>query len=36
MKYIALAALLSFFSGLTAAESNPDIIRDGEFYYLQS
>ena len=36
MKYIAFAALLSFLSGLAAAESSSDIVRDGEFYYLQS
>ena len=36
MKYTILLALLTFIPALTAAETNSEIVRDGEYYYLQS
>jgi arylsulfatase len=36
MKNFALLVALWCFSGVINAESNPNIVRDGEFYYLQS
>ncbi|MCP4332246.1 MAG: sulfatase-like hydrolase/transferase [Gammaproteobacteria bacterium] len=36
MKNFTLLAILSICWGIANAESNPNIVRDGEFYYLQS
>ena len=36
MKLFALLATLSLCWGISNAESNPNIVRDGEYYYLQS
>ena len=36
MKNFTLLVFLSFYWGIANAESNPNIVRDGEFYYLQS
>jgi len=36
MKFFTLLVIISFCWGVANAESNPNIVRDGEFYYLQS